>query len=89
MEIALRIPSDVSVIEEAVELVARHCFAGWDAPKRAHFRFRVALSEALANAIVYGNGQEPALMVEVRGLLTGEGSEARSTPSRVGMVIEF
>ena len=32
---------------EAVELVARHCFAGWDAPKRAHFRFRVALSEAL------------------------------------------
>jgi len=26
----------------------------------------VALSEALANAIVYGNGQEPTRMVEVR-----------------------
>lgn len=66
MEIALRIPSDVAIIEEAVELVARHCFAGWDAPPRARFRFRVALSEALANAIIYGNGQRPALMVEVR-----------------------
>ena len=66
VEIALRIPSDVSVVEEAVELVARHCFAGWDAPKRAQFRLRVALSEALANAIVYGNGQAPTRMVEVR-----------------------
>ena len=66
VEIALRIPSDVTVIEEAVELVARHCFTGWNAPKRIHFRFRVALSEALANAIVYGNGQVPTRMVEVR-----------------------
>ncbi|MEZ4412381.1 MAG: ATP-binding protein [Gemmatimonadales bacterium] len=66
VEIGLRIPSDVSLIEEVVELVARHCFAGWDAPRRARFRFRVALSEALANAMVYGNGQEPALCVEVR-----------------------
>jgi len=66
VEIALRIPSDVAIIEEAVELVARHCFAGWDAPSRARFRFRVALSEALANAIIYGNGQRPGLMVEVR-----------------------
>jgi serine/threonine-protein kinase RsbW len=66
VEVALRIPSDVSVIEEAVELVARHCFAGWDAPRRAHFRLRVALSEALANAIVYGNCEEESCVVEVR-----------------------
>jgi len=66
VEIALRIPSEVALIEEVVELVARHCFAGWDPSRRVQFRFRVALSEALANAMVYGNGQEPALHVEVR-----------------------
>jgi len=66
VEIALRIPSELSLIEEVVELVARHCFAGWDPSRRVQFRFRVALSEALANAMVYGNGQEPALHVEVR-----------------------
>lgn len=65
-EVALRIPSDVSIIEEAVELVARHCFATWDAPRRVHFRLRVALTEALANAILYGNGEVEARMVEVR-----------------------
>ncbi|HEX5004320.1 MAG TPA: ATP-binding protein [Gemmatimonadales bacterium] len=66
VEIKLRIPSDVSVIEEAVELLARHCFAGWDVPQRAHFRVRVALTEALANAILYGNAEAPASMVDVR-----------------------
>lgn len=66
VEIALRIPSDVGVIEEAVELVARHCFATWDAPSRARFRLRVALSEALANAIIYGNSEQPGLVVEIR-----------------------
>lgn len=66
VEVAVRIPSDVSIIEEAVELVARHCFATWDAPRRARFRLRVALSEALANAILYGNGEVEARSVEVR-----------------------
>lgn len=66
MEIALRIPSDVGIIEEAVELVARHCFATWDAPSRARFRLRVSLSEALANAMLYGNEERQERMVEVR-----------------------
>lgn len=66
VEVAVRIPSDVTIIEEAVELVARHCFATWDAPRRARFRLRVALSEALANAILYGNGEVEARSVEVR-----------------------
>jgi serine/threonine-protein kinase RsbW len=66
VEVALRIPSDVTLIEETVELIARHCFAGWDAPQRVRFRLRVALSEALANAILYGNGEDPTRSVEVR-----------------------
>jgi len=66
VEVSLRVPSDVVVIEEAVELISRHCLAGVPSSRRFHFRLRVALSEALANAIVFGNGEDPAKVVEVR-----------------------
>jgi serine/threonine-protein kinase RsbW len=66
VEIVLRIPSEIGVIEETVELVARHCFAGWKPARRMQFRLRVALTEALANAIVYGNAQAPSASVEIR-----------------------
>ena len=64
--IGLRVPTDLDVVEEAVDLIARHCLASGLAPKRARFNLRVALSEALANAIVYGNAMDPAKTVEVR-----------------------
>ena len=66
VEVRLRLPSEVVWIEEAVELVSRHCFAGHAPTDRQRFRFRVALSEALANAIVCGNGEDPTKLVEVR-----------------------
>lgn len=66
VEIHLRLPSDVVWIEEAVELVSRHCFTGHRPSDRLRFRFRVALSEALANAIVCGNCEDPTKPVEIR-----------------------
>ena len=66
VEIHLRLPSDVVWIEEAVELVSRHCFAGDSPTNRLRFRFRVALSEALANAIICGNCEDPSKQVEIR-----------------------
>lgn len=66
VEVSLQVPSEVGWIEESVELLARHCFAGFDPPTRLLFRFRVALSEALANAIVCGNQEDPDKPVEVR-----------------------
>ena len=48
-------PSDLGIIEEAVDIVARHCLACGMSPRTARFRLRVALCEALSNAIVYGN----------------------------------
>jgi serine/threonine-protein kinase RsbW len=67
--VTLRLPSDVNCIEEAVELVTRHCLAGHDATQTTRFRLRVVLSEALSNAIVRGNCEDRTKWVEVRAEL--------------------
>ncbi len=65
VEIRLRVPTDLDVVEEAVDLIARHCVASGVAPRAARFQVRVALCEALANAIVYGNKLDPTKRVDV------------------------
>jgi serine/threonine-protein kinase RsbW len=67
--VTLRLPSDVTCIEEAVELVTRHCLAGHDTTKTMQFRLRVVLSEALSNAMVRGNGEDRTKWVDVRAEL--------------------
>lgn len=64
-EIAVKVPTDLSVVEEVVDLVASHCLAGGLPPKAARFNLRVALTEALSNAIKYGNRLDPSKAVEV------------------------
>ena len=66
MEISVRVPTDLTVVEETVDLVARHCLASGIPPRVARFVVRVALCEALANAIQYGNQLDPAKRVDVR-----------------------
>jgi serine/threonine-protein kinase RsbW len=70
--VTLLLPSDVNCIEEAVELVTRHCLAGQEATKTIRFRLRVVLSEALTNAIVRGNGEDRTKWVDVRAELVPE-----------------
>src|SRR6476661_4750470 len=67
--VTLRLPSDVNCIEEAVELVTRHCLAGHQATQTTRFRLRVVLSEALSNAIVQGNREDRTKWVDVRAEL--------------------
>jgi len=73
MVISVRVPTDLQVVEEAVDVVARHCLASGLTPRAARFNLRVALSEALANAIVYGNGLDPSKSVEVRVVVASNG----------------
>ena len=68
--VTVTLPSDVSAIEEAVALVERHCMSGGPVNPRLRFRLQVALAEALANAVVYGNGERPELRVHVAAELT-------------------
>lgn len=67
-ELTLRVPGDIGVVEEAVELVARHLEASFVDRRAIRFNVRVALAEALANAILYGSGEDAARPVGVRVL---------------------
>lgn len=63
--ITLAIPSRVSEIERVVEVVVARCVAR-EYPRRAvALNVPVALTEALANAIVKGNGLDAAKRVRV------------------------
>lgn len=65
-ELALDVPSDLALIADAVELLASQLHAGPLSARRVRFNVRTALAEALANAIVYGNEEDPGKFVHVR-----------------------
>ncbi len=67
--VTLSVPTDVDCIEEAVALVTRHSLAGVPPTAQLRFRLQVCLSEALANAMLQGNHQDPAKRVDVRVVL--------------------
>ncbi len=75
VEISVRVPTDLDVVEETVDLVARHCLASGISPRAARFIVRVALCEALANAMQYGNRLDPAKRVEVRAQVDDDSLE--------------
>jgi serine/threonine-protein kinase RsbW len=66
VRVSLRLPSDVDCIEQAVSLVTHHCLAGVQASPRIRFRLQVALSEALANAIIRGNAEDHSKSVLIQ-----------------------
>jgi serine/threonine-protein kinase RsbW len=66
----VRVPSELDAVEEAVDVVARHCVAAGLPARRARFNLRVALCEALANAMIYGNELDPAKGVQIHVTVT-------------------
>lgn len=70
LSLEVEIPSDVRYIERVVEIVRHQCAAlAFDAHYCA-LNVPVALSEALANAILCGNGEDPSKHVRVRASVT-------------------
>jgi len=67
-ELRVRLPSDVNLVDEAVEVVTRHLEAAFVDRHTIRFNLRVALAEAVANAILYGNCEDPAKGVGIRVL---------------------
>lgn len=67
------IPSDVRYIERVVELVRRECEDSGFAPRVLALNLPVALSEALSNAILRGNGDDPAKHVHIRATVAPHG----------------
>ena len=68
----IEVPADVRFLEDAIELMARHCFAGAEPCKRTAFRLRVLLAEALTNSILFGAGGDPSRSVRVAAELTDQ-----------------
>jgi serine/threonine-protein kinase RsbW len=61
----LEIPSDPQVIERTVAYLVDRCRAHDFNGSRLLLNFRVGVTEALANAILYGNEQDPQKSVQV------------------------
>jgi serine/threonine-protein kinase RsbW len=65
-ELMLHVPSDVDRVGEAVDIVASQVEGHFADPRVVRFNLRVALGEALANAILYGTRSDPTKLVAVR-----------------------
>jgi anti-sigma regulatory factor (Ser/Thr protein kinase) len=64
-ELILELPNDIRSIEHAVEYVTQHCSSCCDYARRVNLNFRVGLTEALSNAMLYGNDSDPEKRVRV------------------------
>lgn len=62
----LEIPSDVRYIESVVDIVARHCEQFHFTSRQCALNIPVALTEALSNAILRGNGERDGPRVQVK-----------------------
>jgi len=78
-DLVLEIPSDPSAIQHAVELVVRRCEDSAYCRRKLELNFRVGLMEALANAVLYGNGEDPDKRVRLEIALLAHTIEARVT----------
>ena len=64
-DLVLELPNDLRTIEHAVEYVMQRCQTCEDHARRLRLNFRVGLTEALSNAMLYGNGHDPKKRVRV------------------------
>jgi serine/threonine-protein kinase RsbW len=64
-DLILELPSDIRSIERAVEFVMLRCSSCGAHARRLNLNFRVGLTEALSNAMLYGNGHDPEKRVRV------------------------
>lgn len=70
---ALALIRSICEIEEAVEDLIHCCAPVYGDSRRLRFNFRVGVTEAIANAILYGNEEDPTKEVRVELLLEDEG----------------
>jgi serine/threonine-protein kinase RsbW len=83
-DLVLELPTDIRSIEHAVEYVVRRCQACEYHAHRLRLNFRVGLTEALSNAMMYGNGHDPAKRVRVEVTVAQGEIKARITDQGAG-----
>ena len=65
----VEIPSDVKYIDEVIELATRKCRELHLPPQKCSLNVRVALAEAISNAILRGNGEAAHKHVKIRAVV--------------------
>ena len=65
-DLTFELPSDVLAIERFVESLLDHGYRIGFNPERLRLNLRVGLTEALSNAMLYGNRRDPAKSVRIR-----------------------
>jgi len=83
-DLVLVLPTDVTSIEHAVDYVVQRCQSCERQADRLRLNFRVGLTEALANAMLYGNGHDPSKRVTVEVTLAAGEIRARVTDQGLG-----
>src|SRR5688572_2674741 len=83
-ELVLELPNDLRQIEHAVEYVMQRCAACQPHGRKLRLNFRVSLTEALANAMLYGNRKDPDKRVRVEVIVGDEELVARVTDEGPG-----
>jgi serine/threonine-protein kinase RsbW len=61
----LVLPTDLTLVGQAVETVMACCFANVDPSRRTRFRLATVVAEAVANAMLYGNRSDRTRQVTV------------------------
>jgi serine/threonine-protein kinase RsbW len=70
-DLVLELPTDIQSIETAVDFVMSRCTGCAVQARRLNLNFRVGLTEALSNAMLYGNAHDPSKSVVVEIAMTG------------------
>ena len=83
-ELVLELPNDLRQIEHAVEYVMQRCAACQPHGRKLRLNFRVSLTEALSNAMLYGNSKDPDKHVRLEVTLNEGELVARITDEGSG-----
>ena len=83
-ELVLELPNDLRQIEHAVEYVMERCAECRTHGRKLRLNFRVSLTEALSNAMLYGNGRDPRKRVRVEVIVGERELTARITDEGTG-----
>lgn len=83
-ELVLELPNDIRTIEHAVDYVVDQCRQCEVHASRLRLNFKVGLTEALSNAMLYGNDRDPGKRVRVEVRVGVDEITARVTDEGAG-----
>jgi serine/threonine-protein kinase RsbW len=76
---AMELRSDLRLIDDAITQLVERCRQYGFTGQRLSLNFRVGVAEALANAMIYGNGRDPRRAVRL---------EVELSPERVSVLVK-